>query len=314
MNNLLTNMDLRTDLSARLTKSTVTIILGVEKVRCLKLINLTADQIKLAEQLLITVMKREPHVEYKELGDRVTPQIHYRQVPHNIGAISRLCFELKLPFISAKVVSKSTKVAGEGFYPFYIEYFPGSKNLTPREVFKEECKKIRECNEWYKLADYLHIVIDLPRPSEKDVHLAIRILPMSSKNEFPGMSIEDIQNKFFLGELINEQQGIYKYRNSGLNTPDGSLILFQFDNFIIASAELLGVEKYKVPVDSHYFGALKFDINSVKVFLPITCAEINMIDSNITRFSQVKQDINSLYWNKINTLMILLRKPPKFSA
>ena len=35
------------------------------------MIKLTNEQIKLAEQLLITVMKKEPIVEYKELGERV---------------------------------------------------------------------------------------------------------------------------------------------------------------------------------------------------------------------------------------------------
>lgn len=49
------------------------------------MINLTEKQIKLTEQLLMTVMKKEPNVEYKELGDRVTPIIHQRQVPRNIG-------------------------------------------------------------------------------------------------------------------------------------------------------------------------------------------------------------------------------------
>jgi hypothetical protein len=132
------------------------------------MIKLTAEEIKLAEQFLITVMKREPHVEYKELGDRVKPPIHHRQVPRHIGEISKLCHELGLPFLSAKVISKGKDVAGIGFYHLYTEYFPDAKKLTPKQVFREECKKIRECTEWYKLADYLHIDIDLPRPTIKN--------------------------------------------------------------------------------------------------------------------------------------------------
>ncbi|MBU3214785.1 hypothetical protein LL033_08175 [Clostridium estertheticum] len=80
------------------------------------MIKLTSVQIKLTEQLLITVMKKEPNVEYNELGDRLIPQMHWRQVPRNIGVISGLCYQLGLPFLSAKVISKGKNVAGIGFY------------------------------------------------------------------------------------------------------------------------------------------------------------------------------------------------------
>lgn len=216
------------------------------------MINLTAEQIKLAEQLLITVLKREPYVEYKELGDRINPPVYHRNVPRNIGVISELCFQLDLPFLSAKVVNKDSHIAGDGFYKLYIQYYPEAKSLTPKEVYKNECKKIRECNEWYKLADYLNIGIDLPRPTitiEKDVKKAIKILPMSSKEEFPGMSIEDVQNAYFLGELINDQSGMYYFKKTGMNAIEGSLVLFQFDNMIIASAQLLSIEKFDIPVE-----------------------------------------------------------------
>ncbi|WP_207636544.1 hypothetical protein [Desulfitobacterium hafniense] len=35
------------------------------------MIKLTEKELKLAEQLLMTVMRKEPYVEYKELGDRI---------------------------------------------------------------------------------------------------------------------------------------------------------------------------------------------------------------------------------------------------
>jgi hypothetical protein len=269
------------------------------------MIKLTAEQIKLTEQLLITVMKRESVVEYKELGDRVNPLIHHRQVPRHIGEISKLCYELGLPFLSAKVVTKGINVAGEGFYNLYIEYFPEAKKLTPKQVFKEECKKIRECTEWYRLADYLHIDIGFPRPSiHKDkINPTVRILPMSNKDEFSGMSIEDIQSEFFFDELINNQKGIYYFRKTGMNAPEGSLILFQFDNMIIASARLLNVRKFDLPEDGQYYGAYEFDVNSIRVFQPITVREINSIDSNISSFSQAKQEINNLYMAEIEELI-----------
>jgi len=267
------------------------------------LIKLTKEQIKLAEQLLITVMKKESLVEYKELGDRVTPPIHHRQVPRHIGEISEICFKLGLPFLSAKVVTKGVNVAGEGFYKLYTQYFPEAKKLTPKEVFSEELEKIRKCAEWYKLADYLHIDIDLPRPASKnDVPPSIRILPMSSREEFPGMSIEDVQDNFFLGEL-KKRDGIFYFRRVGMHAPGGSLVLFQFNNMIIASANLQSIEKYDSPIEGQYYGAYKFDINMIRVFQPITITELNKIDSNITRFSQSKQEINITYWAEIAILI-----------
>jgi hypothetical protein len=267
------------------------------------LVNLTEAQIKLAEQLLITVMKKEPVVEYKELGDKVSPPIHHRQVPRNIGVISDLCYQLGLPFFSAKVVTKGVNVAGDGFYNLYTEYFPEAKKLTPKKVFTEELKKIRECTEWYKLADCLHIELDLPRPTTKsDVTPSIRILPMSSKEEFPGMSIEDVQDNFFLGELKN-RDGIFYFRKVGMNAPNGSQVLFQFENLIIASANLHSIEKFDTSEKVQYYGAYKFEIHTVKVFQPITLAEINKIDSNITRFSQSKQEINSSFMPEIEKLI-----------
>lgn len=267
------------------------------------MIKLTSEQVKLAEQLLITVMKKEPIVEYKELGDRVSPPIHHRQVPRHIGVISELCYQLGLPFLSAKVVTKGRNVAGDGFYKLYTQYFPRTKKLTPKEVFTEELKKIRECTEWYKLADYLHIDLDLPRPTMKsDVPPSIRILPMSSREEFPERSIEEVQDKFFLGELKN-RDGIYYFRKIGMNAPEGSLVLFQFDNLLIASAKLQRIKRFNMPEKGLYYGAYQFDINTVEVFQPIAVAEINKIDSSITRFSQSKQEVNSSFISKIEELI-----------
>lgn len=267
------------------------------------MVKLTDDQIKLAEQLLITVKIKEPIVEYKKLGDRVAPPIHHRQVTGHIGVISELCYQLGLPFLSAKVVTKGVNVAGQGFYKLYTQYFPDAKKLTPNEVFNEELKKIRECTEWYKLADYLHIDIDLQSPpTEADVIPSIRILPMSRKEEFSGMSIEDVQGDFFLKELI-KRDGIYYFRKVGMNAPNGSLVLFQFDNLIIASANLHSIEKFDTPRKVQYYGAYKLEINTIKVFQPVTVAEINKIDSNITRFSQSKQEVDSSFISEIEELI-----------
>lgn len=260
-------------------------------------------QVKLAEQLLISVKKKEPYVEYGELAGRMQPAMNPRNVGVNVGEISKLCHELGLPFLSAKVISKGTHVAGAGYYPFYKMYNIDTHGLSQRELFKLECKKIRECQEWYKLADHLGIKLDLPRPE-----IEIRILPMSREEEFPGWSIEDVQNKYFLKGLIDEQ-GYYYYRKQGMETSAGSLVLFQFNNTIIAAAKLLEIKKYEIPVEEEYYGAYIFDKNSVTVFEPITFDEIHGIDTTVKPFSQTKQIIDYANFEKIQ-LLINSKKTP----
>ncbi|MBT2663056.1 HNH endonuclease [Bacillus sp. ISL-45] len=117
------------------------------------------------------------------------------------------------------------------------------------------------------------------------------------------MSIEDVQKNYFLGNLIDNREGLYYFRKTGMNATEGCLVLFQFDNLIIASANLQNIEKYDSPIEGQYYGAYKFDINTVRIFQPITIAELNKIDSSLTRFSQSKQEINVSYWPEIDSLI-----------
>ena len=77
---------------------------------------LTERQKKLAEQLLITVIKKEPTVTYSELAGRIVPPMHHRNVGKDIGEISKLCHQMGLPLISAKVVNKNSQSVGNGFF------------------------------------------------------------------------------------------------------------------------------------------------------------------------------------------------------
>ncbi|MBU3188776.1 HNH endonuclease [Clostridium bowmanii] len=88
-----------------------------------------------------------------------------------------------------------------------------------------------------------------------------------------------------------------------MDVNEGSLVLFQFDNLIIATAELLSIDRFDTPVDGENYGVYRFDVNSVKVFQSITLAEINRIDNNITVFSQSKQKIDSQFLDKISNLI-----------
>ena len=102
---------------------------------------LTNTQIQLAEQLLLTVIKRENVVEYNELAQRINLPIFWRQVGREIGEVSKLCKELGLPLISAKVVGKNRGTAGAGFYSLYslLELDTGGK--SEKELFSQELKK-----------------------------------------------------------------------------------------------------------------------------------------------------------------------------
>ena len=108
-------------------------------------------QRKLAEQLLLSVKNKEMNVEYNELAQRISPPIHWRQVGKNIGEISKLCHELGLPLLSAKVVNKNSQRAGEGFYPLYEFLGIPTEGKTEKELFRQERDAIRNCTEWYKL-------------------------------------------------------------------------------------------------------------------------------------------------------------------
>jgi len=126
------------------------------------MLKLTEQQTKLAEQLLKSIINREPVVEYNELATRIRPPIFWRQVGHEIGEISKLCYKLRLPLLSAKVISRGKGTAGEGFFDLMKELGIDTEGKSEKELFSQELKKIRECSEWYKLAEYLGLDLIFP--------------------------------------------------------------------------------------------------------------------------------------------------------
>jgi len=119
---------------------------------------------------------------------------------------------------------------------------------------------------------------------------AIRILPMDSQLEFDGRSIEEVQQTFFLKELLvpDRPPGKYWYRESGLNADSGTTVLFQNDGRLIASATLLEVERFETPEKGTYHGAFYFDVNSIRVFDPIGREVVAAIWPEFKGFSHVK--------------------------
>jgi hypothetical protein len=66
----------------------------------------------------------------------------------------------------------------------------------------------------------------------------VRILPMDAQLEFEGRSIEEVQQSFFLKELLGPERtpGTYWYRASALDAEAGTTVLFQYTGRLIASA------------------------------------------------------------------------------
>ena len=119
--------------------------------------------LKLAGVLLEAIERREFRVTYKEAAERLSPRLgrtvnpHY-ELAYPLGAVLSLCHELGLPLVSAMVRysdAKSATAVGEGFYPLACELKPEYKDCDPVEVWKTELDRIRKCQEWNRLKDYL---------------------------------------------------------------------------------------------------------------------------------------------------------------
>lgn len=116
--------------------------------------NFTDTQKKIAEQLLLTVINKESYVEYNELAERVDVPIQYNHVGKESDEVSKVCHKLGLPFLSAKAIRAGGNTASSNFFNLLSELGIKANGKSNSELFKEELQKIRECKEWYKLAEY----------------------------------------------------------------------------------------------------------------------------------------------------------------
>lgn len=145
----------------------------------------------------------------------------------------------------------------------------------------------------------------LEKEFHKDIkyqELAIQIIPMS-KDEFKGMSIEEVQADYFMNELINRNECLYYYRSKGIKNQENTMFLFQYDNHIIASAILKQTVHFSKPIEGQYKGAWELEKDSIQIFNPVTCDELRVIVPEIKKFSQAKPIINSSCIDNINKLI-----------
>lgn len=129
------------------------------------MIALNDVQVQLAEQLLICVRNKEMAVTYDDISKRIVPPQNPHGLGKPLGRVSRVCHDLGLPLISAKVINKSTKQAGEGFFGLCEELGIPTNGKSEFERWKAELAAIRSCTEWYKLEDFLGLDVKMPRPA-----------------------------------------------------------------------------------------------------------------------------------------------------
>lgn len=136
----------------------------------------------------------------------------------------------------------------------------------------------------------------------------IRIMPMSKSGEFDNQTITQVQQEYFLKDLFNRQDCEYHFKKAGIKSFNGSLILFQYDNKIIASAQLKNVEKYDKIKNKKFSGEITFYKDTIQVFEPIDENELKKIDQNFKKFSNVKQflGVNNFKQLDVNILKQLI--------
>lgn len=104
--------------------------------------------------------------------------------------------------------------------------------------------------------------------------------------EFTGKSIEDLQ------EWFQEELPCRKYNfKKGMNTPFGTLVLFQYKNNVIAAAILEGKILYPDKIEGNYTGYYKFHPSTIAVFTPITSNEMKRVWNTFKGFNQSMQKL-----------------------
>ena len=129
----------------------------------------------------------------------------------------------------------------------------------------------------------------------------IRILPTSPSEEcFSTLS----KAYYFYTTTLKSQNGYYKFRALGLNSPPQSIILFQYRNNIVASAILLkdsnSLRKSKYPDTP----SMRVDVDSIAIFNPpISFNALKSICPTLIPFSDKKQIIDNCYVDALNAFI-----------
>lgn len=135
----------------------------------------------------------------------------------------------------------------------------------------------------------------------------IRIFAMSKDEpRFKNKNYSYVQREFFLKDLVKANGEFLYYRN-GMNILGDTLVLFKFDEQIIASAIVKKSEKFKIPEVKHgvdHNGALYLDISTIEVFKPISISELLEEIPNLNYSTRG----NMIEINNLNIVINLINK------
>jgi hypothetical protein len=143
----------------------------------------------------------------------------------------------------------------------------------------------------------------------------VRILPMSPhERSFRGRIVEDVQYGFFLKELPSPgRNGRYRYPTSGLRAAAGTVVLFQYEGKIIASAVFNRNERFEQP-EGGYRGALWFDAKSIRVFQPVGPEVVRAIWPEFRYFGHVKQYLDAANYPAFEKQLVGVVAPQESSG
>jgi hypothetical protein len=125
---------------------------------------------------------------------------------------------------------------------------------------------------------------------------------------FRGREIADVQQKCFLRD-VPRRGGRFRYPSSGLSAPAGTLILFQLQAHIIASAIFLRDLKFK-PARGEYAGELHLEPASIRIFDPLDLEAIRIVWPRFRAFGHVKQYLNPECYSALLKHLKRVKSPP----
>lgn len=132
----------------------------------------------------------------------------------------------------------------------------------------------------------------------KELVNEIRLLPMG-KSVFS--TREEVEE--FFSYTITKNGGNYLYKTHTMNCADNTLVLFQYDGVLIASALMISQGKLKKLQDD-YTGYYLFDVSTITIFnKDVTLKQIQKIEPNIRSFGMGTQKIDKDKLPKVLSLI-----------
>lgn len=159
----------------------------------------TANQIagaRLALPHLVYCAKMKNTITYQDLGDRIDRHAHF-VLPGILGYIREdICGEEGLPYISAIVVNKYTRMPGRGFLPGGTDHLSKEEY---RKAFEEIRDKVFACREWDSLLKKMGLspLTKTPEDLNRD---ALQYIESQKKNRGGGESRKHKYLKTFVAE------------------------------------------------------------------------------------------------------------------